>query len=1111
MDESNDFISSVAVIGIAGRFPGADSVDRFWQNLSNGVESILRLSEEELLRNGENTDHMVRPNYVKAGTLFENPDMFDADFFGYTRREAELMDPQQRVFLETAWTALESAGYNPETYAGIIGLFAGASTNDYRKQIAADRQSPTSDINAFQVMTSNDADFLSTRVSYKLNFKGPSLTLQTACSTSLVAVHYACQGLLTYQCDMALAGGVCIRFPQGRGYLFQEGMIWSPDGHCRAFDAEANGTVFGHGVGIVVLKRLSDAIENGDNILAVIKGSAVNNDGAAKVGFTAPSIDGQAEVIAMAQAIADVGADTIDYIEAHGTGTSLGDPIEIEALTQAFEPNTSKKGYCAIGSVKTNIGHLDIAAGIAGLIKTVLSLHHKKIPPSLHFHTPNPKIDFENSPFFVNNQLRAWQKNGHPRRAGVSAFGIGGTNAHVVLEEASEVNRLSDARPWQLILLSAKTQTALERTTDNMVDHLQSNPEQRLSDVAFTLQVGRKHFHHRRMAVCRNVKDAVNALSQRSSSCLTASSHKFYNRNVIFIFSGQGSQYVTMGRDLYQTEPVFKKQVDDCAKILKPHLGIDLREILYPAKENIEYAEKELSQTYITQPALFVIESALAKLWEAWGIKPFAMVGHSIGEYVAAHFSGVFSLEDVLHLVALRGRLMQALPKGAMLAVPLSESQIQPYLNKNLSLAVINGPALCVVSGDGPSIEDLKNHLSDQKITSRTLRTSHAFHSYMMDPIIETYTQHLQKISRQKPQIPFLSNVSGTWISPQEAMAPSYWASHLRQTVRYNDCLIELYQDPNTILLEVGPGSIFSNLARQHPSKKKEHVILSSNRRPNENKNDLQHLLTTLGQLWLSGTDIDWSGFHANEHHRRIPLPTYPFQRQRYWITDGLKTNPEADCLSFASSYEHPSDIKTSIAPGIHEKPEDKSKIKYSDDIEQTLINIWKALIGIFHVDIHDNFFDLGGSSLTAVNMVVNIEEIFHKKFPASILYDAPTIKELADVIRNNDMSTSWPSLVKIKPGNGSRPPFFCIHGAGGNVLLYKDLAKHLPSEQPFYGLQAQGINGRLPIHGNIEEMASHYVSEIKTIQPNGPYFFRGILYGRNGGFRDGTTISSPK
>ncbi|HYO90813.1 MAG TPA: type I polyketide synthase, partial [Pyrinomonadaceae bacterium] len=657
---------AIAIIGMSARFPGAKNVARFWHNLRDGVECISFFTHEEMLAAGVDPALLDDSNYVNADGVLEDIDLFDASFFGFNPREAQVLDPQHRFFLECSWEALENAGYDPETYQGLIGVYAGTSISTYQDNLYSNSEL-VGLVGDFQIAIGNNKDHLTTQVSYKLNLKGPSVAVQTACSTSLVSVCLACQSLLSYECDLALAGGVTIGVPQRTGYLYQPGGIGSPDGHCRAFDAAAQGTVGGSGVGLVVLKRLDDALADGDYIHAVIRGAALNNDGSLKVGYTAPSVVGQAQVIAMAQAIAGVEPETITYVEAHGTGTPLGDPIEIAALTQAFRARTTKKQFCAIGSVKTNIGHLDSAAGVAGLIKTVLALKHKMLPPSLHFTEPNPNIDFANSPFYVNATLKEWQANGSPRRAGVSSFGIGGTNAHLVVEEAPKTEESAPSRPAQLLVLSAKTSSALERATANLAEHLRQHPETNLADVAYTLQVGRRAFKQRRSLACDSLVDAITALETPDHRRVLTASVETEQRPVAFMFSGQGAQYAGMSAGLYESEADFREQIDLCSELLKPHLDTDLRQLLYPGAGQWEEANLQLQQTAYAQPALFAVEYALAKLWMKWGVRPEAMIGHSLGEYVAASLAGVFSLEEALALVAARGRLMQRLPAGAML------------------------------------------------------------------------------------------------------------------------------------------------------------------------------------------------------------------------------------------------------------------------------------------------------------------------------------------------------------------------------------------------------------------------------------------------------------
>jgi acyl transferase domain-containing protein len=866
-----------------GRFPGADNLEQFWKNLCDGVESIVTFSEQELRDAGVDPETKKLPNYVNRGCVLSDVEHFDAQFFGYSPRDAEVLDPQQRLFLEVAWESLEEAGYNPDAYPGMIGVYAGSEQSSYLFQLWAHGQKYMS---APMASIGNDKDYLTTQVSYKLNLRGPSIAVQTACSTSLVAVSLGCQALLSYQCDMALAGGVCVIVPQKKGYFYAPGSIHSPDGHCRTFDAAGQGTVVGSGVGVVVLKRLSEALADGDEIHAVIRGAALNNDGSLKVGFGAPSVEGQAQVIAMAQAMAGVDPETIEYIEAHGTATLLGDPIEMAALNQVFGVSTRKRGYCAIGSLKSNVGHLASAAGVAGLIKTALALKHEAIPPSLHFNKPNPQINFANSPFFVNTRLREWKNRGTPRHAGVSSFGVGGTNAHVILEDAPRREASGPGRPHQLIVLSAKTATALEAATDNVANHLERRPELNLADAAYTLQVGRKEFRHRRILVCRQAdsREAVAALRGRNPQTVLTGEAETKDRPILFMFSGQGAQYVNMARDLYESEPTFREQLDLCCVLLEPHLGLDLREVIYPANTDLDEATARLTKTAMTQPALFTLEYALARLWIEWGVVPKAMVGHSIGEYVAACLAGVFSIEEALALVAYRGHLMDQMPAGSMLALPLSEKELQPLLGGDLSLAAVNGPSLSVASGPSEAIAALEGRLAAHGIRGRRLHTSHAFHSAMMDPIIEPFVTAVRAATLNPPVMPYFSNLTGTWATPEQATDPEYWGRHLRHTVRFADSLQELAKVPELIYLEVGPGQTLGTLARQQPGKAPDQMVLSSVHSAQEHQPDLEFLLNSLGRLWLSGVPVNWPGFSMHERRHRVALPTYPFERQRYWV-----------------------------------------------------------------------------------------------------------------------------------------------------------------------------------------------------------------------------------
>jgi acyl transferase domain-containing protein len=883
----------IAVVGMAARFPGARNVEELWRNLEEGVESIAFFAPEELepgaLTGTMMQDPALRAQWVAAAPLLDDVDRFDAHFFGLNPREAELMDPQHRLFLECAWEALEHAGWDAERFAGRIGVYGGSGSSTYfLSHVLPSARGREAEV--LSLALASDKDFLATRVSYKLGLTGPSVNVQSACSTSLVAVHLACRSLLAGECDMALAGGVSIRVPQKQGHLHRPGGILSADGHCRAFDASADGTIFGSGVGTVVLKRLSDALAAGDTVHAIVRGSAINNDGAARAGYTAPGEDGQARVVADALAAAGVSPDTLGYVETHGTATALGDMIEVRALTRAFRTGTARRGYCALGSVKTNFGHLDAAAGIAGLIKTVLALARKKLPPSLHFETPNPRLELETSPFYVNARLAEWPGGDGPRRAGVSSFGMGGTNAHVVLEEAPPAPPAPPARATrtpELLVLSAKTESALDAATDRLAAHLRTHPELDLADVAATSQLGRRVFGRRRALVCTDVADALAALGTRDRRRLLDGHRPEDAPRVAFMFPGQGAQRPNMGRGLYETEPVFRAHLDASAEILRPHLGLDLRAVLYPPPGAEAEAAARLDQTWLTQPALFAVEHALAELWMSWGVAPDVMIGHSVGEYVAACLAGVFRLEDALALVAARGRMIQQLPAGAMLAVRLDEEAVRPDLDADLALASVNGPGMCVVSGPEDALARLEARLAGRRVASRRLHASHAFHSAMMEPIVGAFTEVVAGAAPAAPRRAWISNLTGAPVTAEEATDPAYWARHLRHTVRFGDGIRALLGLPGAgdadrapVLLEVGPGQTLAALAGLHDASSRSPAIVSSLSRAPERR----EMLAALGRLWVAGVTVDWAAVRGGDRSRRIPLPTYPFERQRYWI-----------------------------------------------------------------------------------------------------------------------------------------------------------------------------------------------------------------------------------
>ena len=890
-DEGYVGTPEIAVIGMSGRFPGASSVTEFWRNLRDGKESLERLDDQELRALGVPQHILDDPEYVKAGAFLDGIDMFDPAFFGFSLRDASIMDPQHRLFLECASEVLEHAAYDPHRFSGAIGVFGGCGMNVYLIRNVLTNPAVLDSVGFWGARhLGNDKDFLTTRVSYCLDLKGPSVNVQTACSTSLVAIHLACQSLLQGECDIALAGGVTIEVPHRQGYVYHEGEILSPDGHCRAFDRRAMGTVLGSGVGIVALRRLDDAVASRDTVHAVIKSSAVNNDGAGKVGFLAPSVGGQTNVILEALGVAGVPPESVTYVEAHGTGTSVGDPIEVQALTDAFRAGTERTGFCGIGSVKPNVGHLDIAAGVASFIKVVESLKHRQLPPSLHFDHPNPAIDFATSPFRVVDELREWESPIYPRRAGVSSLGVGGTNAHVILEEAPPMTEDGVTRPVQLLLLSARTDTALDAATRNLSSFLCEQPDTNISDAAHTLQIGRRAFSHRRFALCKGVDDAVEALESTDAIRVASGEASEATPSVAFLFPGQGSQHVNMAAQLYETEPVFREELDRCNDVLRPHLDCDLPTKLFRSAQARQGDAASLTETALAQPAVVSVEYALARLWMSWGVKPRAMLGHSIGEFTAAVLAGVFALEEVLPLVALRGRLMQPLPRGVMVAVSLAEAEVKEFLRGigGACIAAQNTPTRVVVSGDPEAVRTFEGRLAVDFVPHQRLETSHAFHSPMMDPIVDRFAAEVGKVVRRAPAIPFVSSVTGTWITDDEACDPGYWARHIRQPVLFGKGLETLLNKFDGGLLEVGPGKTLTTIARQHPAGRAAPLIVRSLAQPKEGRSDIESMLWALGELWLRGVEVDWEGFDWKERRRRIPLPTYPFERQRCWVEPGI-------------------------------------------------------------------------------------------------------------------------------------------------------------------------------------------------------------------------------
>jgi phthiocerol/phenolphthiocerol synthesis type-I polyketide synthase E len=1111
MDEQADKLDGIAIIGMSGRFPGAYSPDELWRNLRDGVESLTTFTDEQLSAAGEDPALLNSLTYVKAGMVLSGVDLFDADFFGFTPREAEITNPEHRIFLECAWEALENAGYDPQYYSGKIGVFAGAGMRCSYRNIVMSNPHLAAFFGDLQRFIAVDKDFLATGISYRLNLKGPSISVQTACSTSLVAVHLGCQSLLNGDSDMVLAGGVSIRIPQIAGYVYQEGSIYSPDGHCRAFDAMANGTIFGSGAGIVVLKRLADALSDGDCIRAVIRSSGINNDGAVKIGYTAPSVDGQAAVIAEAHAMAGVTGDEITYVETHGTGTPLGDPIEVAALTKAFRQTTPNLGFCALGSLKTNIGHLDAAAGVAGLIKVVLALENRMLPPSLNFRLANPAIDFANSPFYVQQTVSEWQPANGRRVAGVSSFGIGGTNAHVIVEEAPPAVPSDESHSWELLPISAKTPAALDSATHRLAEFFTGHPDYNLADVAFTLQEGRKAFKYRRILAAKSMEDAVKLLQSPRSKRMYSGTAFEGDVTVVFMFPAQGAQYVNMGRELYETEPVFREHVDFCIEHLRPLLELDLKKLLFPDDKDAEWASEQLRQTRFTQPAVFTVDYALARLWMSWRIMPAALVGHSLGEYVAATLSGVFDLKDALTLVAERGRLMQELQPGCMLAVHLPEDELRPWLREDISLAAVNAPRLSVVSGPVEAIEQLADAFRAEHIDVQPLRTSHAFHSAMMEPIVASLVEKVSRVPRHSPEIPLISTLSGTWITADEAADPGYWGKQARYGVRFGPAVAELLKTPGRILLEVGPGTTLSSLAKLQSRGETPCTAVNSLRHAQGGSSDHECMFSALGSLWMAGVAIDWKRLHTSERRVHVQLPTYPFQRKRFWIdarqADGLgrssaevglargrSDSPEKiehvkKALSKESDLTAPAEVVS-----LYSRPDLPNEyMAPQNDLEETLTTLWQEFLGIDKIGTHDSFFDLGGTSLVATQLIAEIRRRFGVKLPVSIIVQAPTVHTLSGHLQHQ-YNPCPQALAELRRG-GPRN-FFLIHDGFGEILLYLNLARRMPEDLAVFGIERSCIAGVALDHTTVEQIAAFYLEQVRKQQPHGPYLLGGMCAG---------------
>ncbi|MEU1039102.1 type I polyketide synthase [Streptomyces sp. NPDC005551] len=1071
---------AVAVIGMAARFPGADDVDAFWDNLAGGRESIRPVTDEEFLAAGGDPRDLDDPSLVRMASVVDGIDLFDSGFFGYSPAEAAVVDPQQRLLLETAYHALEDAGGPGRPSAGTTGVYAGGGDSRYYPAHVYPRfagQPGTVDL--VHAATANSLGTLATRLSYELGLTGPSVSLQTACSTALVALHTACQDLIEYRCDTALAAAVSLNPAALLGYRHVPDGPFSPDGHCRAFAADARGTSSGDGVGVVVLKRLEDALADGDRIRAVIRGTAVNNDGRRKVGFTAPSTAGQTEVILAAQAQADVDADTIGLVEAHGTATRIGDPIEVAALTEAFRQSTERRGFCALGSVKTNIGHLGAAAGIAGFIKAVLALEHRKIPPNLHFEQPNPLIDFDSGPFRVPTTLEDWPAAGHPRRAAVSAFGVGGTNAHVILEEAPATGREAPRPPEDgrrhVLPLSARTPGALRGQADALARHLRTRPDLRLDDVAHSLRAHRPALRHRLTVTAASVDEAVAALGATGPAGPPVPDEA---PKVAFLLPGGGTQYLGMGKELYRDHDVYRDVVDHCARILRPVTGEDLRTSLF------ERVEPGSASAFL---ALVATEYALARTLMESGVRPDALIGHSLGEYTAACLAGVMDLDEMLPLVAERIRLI-ASAGGATVGVAASAESLLPLLDDELSLAAVNGPAACTVAGRTDAVTRLEAELARRDVPFRRLRLPAAAHSHVLDPILETFAGYLRSLTLRPPRIPYVTNVTGGWATDAQATDIGHWIDHTRRTVRFADGITALWQRHRPVLVEIGPGDSLSKLARAQLAAE-DPVTVTTMRHAKADSPDGFVLAEALGRLWSAGVDTalpDGTGTQAPP--RRVPLPGYAFERRRHWI-DAPGARPGSDAGETPASPAVPG---TALAP----RPRLTTQhVAPRTEREREVTRLWEETLGIGGIGIHDNLFDLGGDSMRAVLLAGRLRSAGVLDVPAASLLATPTVAGLLAAAGDDTASDPLRPLLSLR-SEGSRTPLFCVHPGAGVSWRYTGLLPHLGAEQPVFGIQAVGLDGTRPPAPDAASMVASYLDLVREVQPHGPYRLLGWSYG---------------
>jgi len=1007
---------AIAVIGMAIKFPGADTIDEFWNNLYNGIENIKRFSKEELHFSIPD-DIKSDPLYVAARGVLDDAEMFDSKFFSINPRIADLSDPQQRIFLQLCWNAFENAGYKPGPDI-MTGVFAGTGNNTYYLNNVHSRKDLIEKVGAFQVMTANEKDYVATKVAYELNLKGPALSIHTACSTSLVAICNAVNSLRNFECDMALAGAASVTSPVNSGVLYQEGGMYSPDGHCRPFDKDAQGTLFSDGAGVVLLKRYKEALNDGDTIYGLIRGVAMNNDGLAKASFTAPSVEGQAEVISMAIANAKLSSKDITYVETHGTATPLGDPIEVEGLTMAFGAENRTQDSCGIGSVKSNFGHLTPAAGVAGLIKTLLAMQHKVIPATLHYKQNNPAINFSKTPFYVVDKNTPWNSN-DSLKAGISSFGVGGTNAHVIVESFESNQPDSISRPYQSIVLSAKTESAIANRIEDLKSFLEHSRHLNVADLAYTLNTGRVAMGYKRSYVANSIEDLILQLSKPDIKLSGKRLHNGDSKKLVFMFPGQGSQYVNMGKNLYDDEPVFRHSVDVCAEILNKHLDTDIRTLLYPTVNKEQESERLLKETIYTQPALFTIGYSLFKLYESWGILPHALIGHSIGEFVCAVVAGIMSLDDALYLIANRGILMQNLPHGCMLSVRIGEQEAEKYLKPGTSVAAINGDALCVIAGPEKPIELIEKELSEKEIVHKRLHTSHAFHSPMMDEIVEPFANLVRKVKLNKARVPMMSTVHCTWLSDSEATNPMYWANHLRKAVRFAQGVKQLWtEETNYVMLELGPRNSASSLAMQQSSDLSNQVAIPSLGDSADDHGEWKSLMSALGKLSLHGIEPDWSLFYLMEKRKKVSLPGYPFDKIKHWVEAAAPSVMNQNVLSvFPFAMEMTSQASAPVQNKLTTSMSRKEQIQF--ELKDLLTD--NSGIDFSDVDAETSFFEAGLDSLFLTQVALSVS----KKYSVKVTFrqlneDLSNIAALSNYLDSTISETYQPAVSNVATQSAS-------------------------------------------------------------------------------------------